>query len=117
MNGQSNGQSWAGARADEVFPSSLAGGVALGNQAVAEPLSAEQTTELVSLVSKNFEQLFDILGIDHCNDHNTRDTPRRVAKMLVLETLRGRLSISAESGPGFSVQSGPIPAVELGLSR
>jgi len=90
MNGQSNGQSWAGARADEVFPSSLAGGVALGNQAVAEPLSAEQTTELVSLVSKNFEQLFDILGIDHCNDHNTRDTPRRVAKMLVLETLRGR---------------------------
>ncbi len=34
----------------------------------------------------------DVLRIDHREDHNTRDTPRRVAKMLVEETLAGRFN-------------------------
>jgi GTP cyclohydrolase IA len=34
--------------------------------------------------------LLDILQVDHRFDHNTRDTPRRVARMLVEETMSGR---------------------------
>ena len=45
---------------------------------------------LVAAAAKKLEELFDILRIDHANDHNTRDTPQRVAKMMVHETLRGR---------------------------
>jgi GTP cyclohydrolase I len=40
--------------------------------------------------AQKIEELFDILLIDHRNDHNMRDTPRRVAKMFVEETMRGR---------------------------
>ena len=40
--------------------------------------------------ARKIEELFDILQIDHQNDHNTRDTPQRVAKMYVEETLQGR---------------------------
>jgi GTP cyclohydrolase I len=36
------------------------------------------------------EELFDVLRIDHRNDHNTRETPLRVAKMFVEEILQGR---------------------------
>ncbi|UDL94434.1 GTP cyclohydrolase I [Lichenihabitans sp. PAMC28606] len=42
--------------------------------------------------AQKIEELFDILFIDHRNDHNTRDTPQRVAKMFVEETMRGRYS-------------------------
>jgi len=37
-------------------------------------------------------ELLEILGIDHRNDHNTRDTPTRVAKMFVEELLCGRFN-------------------------
>src|SRR5436305_179157 len=37
-------------------------------------------------------ELLDVLRIDYRNDHNTRDTPMRVAKMYVQELLRGRFS-------------------------
>ncbi len=42
--------------------------------------------------SRKLEELFDILCIDHRSDHNTRDTPARVAKMFVEETMRGRFT-------------------------
>src|SRR5437667_5368711 len=42
--------------------------------------------------AKKLEELFDALHIDHKNDHNMRDTPRRVAKMFVEEILNGRYS-------------------------
>jgi GTP cyclohydrolase I len=45
---------------------------------------------MMAAASKKLEELFDVLHIDHVNDHNTRDTPRRVAKMFVEEILRGR---------------------------
>jgi GTP cyclohydrolase IA len=41
-------------------------------------------------VARKVEELFDVLKIDYRIDHNTRDTPARVARMLVDETLRGR---------------------------
>lgn len=47
---------------------------------------------MIASASSKIEELFDILKIDHVNDHNTRDTPRRFAKMLVCEALDGRFS-------------------------
>jgi GTP cyclohydrolase I len=45
---------------------------------------------MMAQAAKKLEELFDVLHIDHRNDHNMRDTPRRVAKMFVEEILHGR---------------------------
>src|SRR5947207_899246 len=43
------------------------------------PTSAD--TELMKQsVARKIEEIFDILRIDHRNDHNTRDTPDRFAR-------------------------------------
>lgn len=42
------------------------------------------------LAAAKMRELFDILQIDHRNDHNTRETPERVAKMFVDDLLKGR---------------------------
>lgn len=47
---------------------------------------------MMAKAARKIEELFDILKVDHRNDHNTRDTPGRVAKMLVEEILHGRYS-------------------------
>lgn len=47
-------------------------------------------------VAAKVGELFDILQIDHRSDHNTRDTPERVAKMYVEEILRGRYTAPPE---------------------
>jgi GTP cyclohydrolase I len=41
-------------------------------------------------VARKVEEIFDILQIDHRNDHNTRDTPDRFARMFVDDMMRGR---------------------------
>jgi GTP cyclohydrolase IA len=41
-------------------------------------------------VARKIEEIFDILYIDHANDHNTRETPQRVARVIVDEMMRGR---------------------------
>jgi GTP cyclohydrolase I len=64
----------------------------LCNEAVEGVSSPLEKALLVEAAAAKIEELFDILHIDHVNDHNTRDTPRRVAKMLVNETLHGRYS-------------------------
>ena len=48
---------------------------------------------MIEAAAGQLEELFHVLRIDHRDDHNTRDTPRRVAKMLVEETLAGRFSL------------------------
>ena len=60
------------------------------NEALDHVLSAAEQTAMISSAASKLEELFDILKIDHRNDHNTRDTPRRVAKMFVAETMHGR---------------------------
>lgn len=60
------------------------------NEAVPGALSHDMREEMKDAVAAKLEELFDILRIDHANDHNTRDTPARVAKMWVEETMRGR---------------------------
>jgi GTP cyclohydrolase I len=55
-----------------------------------EPMAEADRTAMIAAAAQKVEELFDILRIDHRNDHNTRDTPRRVAKMYVEEILQGR---------------------------
>jgi len=62
----------------------------LGNEALDEAIGHAERAAMVDSAGQKLEELFDILRIDHRNDHNTRDTPRRVAKMFVEEILRGR---------------------------
>ena len=62
------------------------------NQALAAPLSAAEQAAMIDAAAQKFAELFDILHIDHRADHNTRDTPRRAAKMYVEELLSGRFA-------------------------
>ncbi len=62
------------------------------NEAVEAPLDAAEEAQLIAAASRKIGELLDILGIDHRNDHNTRETPARVAKMYVKELLQGRYS-------------------------
>ena len=61
----------------------------LCNEAVGA-LGEAELNSMTTAAARVIEQLFDVLRIDHHNDQNTRDTPRRVAKMFVEELLRGR---------------------------
>jgi GTP cyclohydrolase IA len=62
------------------------------NEAVDVPLSSGEEAAMIAAASQKIAELLDVLRIDHRNDHNTRDTPARVAKMYVQELLRGRFS-------------------------
>lgn len=66
------------------------------NEALDHALSAAEQSAMISSAASKLEELFDILKIDHRNDHNTRDTPRRVAKMFVAETMHGRYASPPE---------------------
>jgi GTP cyclohydrolase I len=61
----------------------------LGNETV-EGIDETERCKIMVAAQRKIEELFDILRIDHRNDHNTRDTPARVARMLTEEILRGR---------------------------
>jgi len=62
----------------------------LCNEALDTPLTEVERNEMITAAAQKLEELFDILRIDHQNDHNTRETPQRVAKMFVEELLEGR---------------------------
>jgi GTP cyclohydrolase I len=62
----------------------------LCNEALAEPMAEAERELMIAAAAQKVEELFDILRIDHRNDHNTRETPQRVAKMFVEEILQGR---------------------------
>ena len=64
----------------------------LCNEPVDGFLDKAERAIMVTAAAKKLEELFDVLQIDHKNDHNMRDTPRRVAKMFVDEVLHGRYS-------------------------
>lgn len=67
--------------------------VRLCNEALDEPINDAERHSMISGATRKLEELFDILRIDHENDHNTRDTPTRVAKMFVDELLHGRYTV------------------------
>jgi GTP cyclohydrolase I len=62
----------------------------LCNEALDQPLTEAEREAMMAAAARKVEELFDILRIDHRNDHNTRETPQRVAKMYVEEILGGR---------------------------
>ena len=62
----------------------------LGNQAIVGFMRDSDKLAMREAAAKKIEELFDILMIDHRNDHNTRETPARVAKMFVEEIMNGR---------------------------
>jgi len=64
----------------------------LCNETLDTYLDKAEKAAMMAAAAKKLEELFDVLQIDHRNDHNTRDTPRRVAKMFVEEVLHGRYS-------------------------
>lgn len=66
------------------------------NEALDTPLDAAGEAAMIDAAARKVEELLDVLRIDHRNDHNTRDTPRRVAKMLVRELLKGRFTAPPE---------------------
>jgi GTP cyclohydrolase I len=68
----------------------------LCNEAIDGFMSQDEQQTMVQAAARKVEELFDILQIDHRNDHNTRDTPKRVAKMYVQELLRGRYNAPPE---------------------
>lgn len=53
-------------------------------------LRPEEKEELVNELTSKFEEVLDTLIIDRHNDPNSKDTPRRLAKMYVNELLCGR---------------------------
>jgi GTP cyclohydrolase I len=62
----------------------------LCNEALDQPMDENERALMIAAAARKVEELFDILHIDYQNDHNTRDTPMRVAKMYVEEILEGR---------------------------
>ncbi len=62
------------------------------NEAIDEPLDHIDEHAMIAHAAQKVAELLDVLRIDHRNDHNTRETPMRVAKMYVQELLRGRFS-------------------------
>lgn len=87
----------------------------LCNEAVEGASSPLDQALMVAAAARKLEELFDVLRIDHRNDHNTRETPRRVAKMLVHETMRGRYAAPPEitefdnaQGVDTLIVTGPI---------
>lgn len=60
------------------------------NDNVAEAVTAEDREAMKAKLAVKVGEILDILGIDHKNDHNTQETPKRVAKMWVEELFKGR---------------------------
>jgi GTP cyclohydrolase I len=63
-----------------------------GNASLGGGLSNSERSIIVEAAASKLAELLDILYIDHKNDHNTRETPHRVARMLVDDIMRGRFS-------------------------
>jgi len=66
------------------------------NEALEHGLAPTEQAAMIDLAASKLEELFDALQINYRNDHNTRDTAQRVAKMLVTETMKGRYSAPPE---------------------
>jgi GTP cyclohydrolase I len=62
----------------------------LCNQAVEDALLQADRSPMRDAVARKIEEIFEIVYIDYANDHNTRETPQRVARVIVDEMMRGR---------------------------
>jgi GTP cyclohydrolase I len=62
------------------------------NDNISQYVDEKEIDKLVEEVTKKMEGVLQSLVIDTENDHNTQDTARRVAKMMVRETFSGRFT-------------------------
>ncbi|AUS03055.1 GTP cyclohydrolase I [Vibrio phage 2.275.O._10N.286.54.E11] len=62
------------------------------NSNIAEFINDGEIDELIDECTVAFEKVLDCLIIDRENDPNSMDTPRRLAKMYILETMSGRFT-------------------------
>jgi GTP cyclohydrolase IA len=62
------------------------------NESLAPGLTQAERAVMINAAESKLAELFDVLQIDHRNDHHTRDTPRRVARMFVDEIMHGRFN-------------------------
>lgn len=60
------------------------------NDNIAELVTLEDREQMIKSLTRKFQEIFEILGIDYQNDHNTQDTPTRIAKSWVNEFFVGR---------------------------
>ncbi|HAN45615.1 MAG TPA: GTP cyclohydrolase [Cyanobacteria bacterium UBA8156] len=60
------------------------------NDSIAEFISDAEREELKREIEAKLQSLFESMIIDTTNDHNTQETPHRVAKMYVDEVFKGR---------------------------
>lgn len=81
-------------KSDEIRARLVAAGVPFAaNDSIAAHLDAGDLDALEWEVAANVSALLYSLVIDQDEDHNTRDTARRVSKMLVREAMRGRYEL------------------------
>lgn len=52
--------------------------------------SPEELDDIQEKIEEHFQAILDIMSIDTTNDHNTKETAKRVAKMYVREIFAGR---------------------------
>tara|TARA_B100000809_G_scaffold173720_1_gene170967 strand:+ start:243 stop:899 length:657 start_codon:yes stop_codon:yes gene_type:complete len=60
------------------------------NDNISDIVTEKDVTKIERNVEKRFQKVLDALLIDTTNDHNTHETAKRVAKMLVREVFAGR---------------------------
>ena len=60
------------------------------NDNISDIVTEKDVTKIERNVEKRFQKVLDALLIDTVNDHNTKETAKRVAKMLVREVFAGR---------------------------
>ena len=68
----------------------------LCNQPIDGYMDQVEQQAMIQAAARKIEELFEALKINYQEDHNTRDTPNRVAKMYVQEMLRGRYNAPPE---------------------
>lgn len=55
-------------------------------------LSESERQDMKLKIADHVSEILTLLGIDHSEDHNTKDTPKRLAKLWVDEACRGRFT-------------------------
>ena len=63
-----------------------------GNHALDRPLTIDERVGMTEAAATKIAELLEILNVDYKRDHNTRDTPHRVARAYVEEFLNGRFA-------------------------
>ena len=82
--------------------------------------SNEQREAMIHETAMHISKIMEIMGIDVANDHNSVDSPQRIAKSWIQDIMRGRFSDAPRitafpnvAGHSQMILSGPIRVVSL----